>query len=62
MSAEKCATQIPFYLDPTRCVPHRKSAVNCALCDVRTRKCASARVQVGVVSALPVTLTAVATG
>ena len=61
MSAEKCATQIPFTLSQCGGPTLEKC---CELCTaVRAReKCASAGVQVGVVSTLSVALTAVATG
>ena len=60
-SAEKCATQFPFTLSQCGVPTFEKC------CELRTvmcarEKCASARVQVGVVSTLPVALTAVATG
>ena len=55
MSAEKCATQIPFTLslEPLRCAHVGK--VQYELCTVRCarEKCASARVQVGVVFTPP---------
>ena len=55
MSAESCATQIPFTL--SQCgVPHWESADQCVkLCIVMCarEKCASARVQAGVVSTPP---------
>ena len=58
MSAETCASQIPFTL--SQCgVPTLGKVQCCMICALR---CASARIQVGVVSAPPAALTAVATG
>ena len=50
-----------FYLEPMRCA-HIGKVLWIVHCGVRTKKCASARVQEGVVSTHPVALTAVATG
>ena len=63
-SAEKCATQILFTLSQCGVPTLGKFGSVYELCTVmcaRT-KCAFARVQVGVVSTLPVALTAVASG
>ena len=52
MSAEKCATQIPFTLSQCGVPTLEKCGSMCELCTVMCarEKCASARVQVGVVS------------
>ena len=63
MSTEKCATEIPFTLSQYRVPTTEKcGAVWIVHCQVRTRKCASARARVGVVFTPPVALTAVASG
>ena len=63
MSAEKCATMISFTLNQCGVLTLEKFGSMCELCIVmRAReKCASSRVQVGVVSTPTVALTAVAT-